>query len=53
MTRLVKLWRQWWQMLNRRPPPHNDDLVGVTAPHGPRPLSGGAYAQPDPTKIRR
>jgi hypothetical protein len=35
------------------PPPNNDDLVGVTAPHGPRPLRGGAHARPDPAKQRQ
>jgi hypothetical protein len=54
MTPFLNLIRQAWQTLTRRPPPPqgNDDLVGVTAPHGPRPLKGGAHARPDPAKQR-
>ena len=54
MTPLLNLMQQAWQKLTRRtlPPPLNDDLVGVAAPHGPRPLSGAAQARPDPRKAR-
>ncbi|WP_310582776.1 hypothetical protein [Deinococcus sp.] len=54
MKPLPTLIRQLWQALVRRPPPPrgNDDLVGVTAPNGPRPLRGGAHARPDPAKQR-
>ena len=52
-TLIRQLWHTLnWQALVRRPPPppNNDDLVGVSAPHGPRPLRGGAHARPDPAK---
>jgi hypothetical protein len=55
MTPFLNLMRQAWQKLTRRPPPLpplNDDLVGVAAPHGPRPLSGAAHARPNPHKAR-
>ena len=55
MTPLLNLMWQAWQKLTRRtlpPPPLNDDLVGVAAPHGPRPLSGAAHARPDPRTAR-
>jgi hypothetical protein len=52
MTPILNFIRQAWQKLTRRPPPprNNDDLVGVAAPNGPRPLSGAAHARPDPRK---
>ncbi|WP_188964704.1 hypothetical protein [Deinococcus aquiradiocola] len=54
MTHLLHRLRQVWQTLTRRTPPpaSGDDLVGVTAPHGPHPRSGGAHATPDPRKVR-
>ena len=54
-TLIRQLWHtlNWQNLLHRPPPPRgNDDLVGVTAPHGPRPLKGGAHARPDPAKQR-